>query len=280
MTRTFMRWPKFRRKALTLSYDDGVVYDERLIQIMDKYGLKGTFNLNSGFFAEKKGGLRLTKEEAYNLYANSKHEVAAHGVKHLSLGMVDESMAMNDVINDRVNLEEMFGVLVQGFAYANGSFSDESVEILKKAGIHYARTVVSTEKFDVPSDWLRLPATCHHANPRLMELAKRFVESGDGYNFWWTQPQLFYLWGHSYEFNDSDNWDIIERFAEYIGNRDDIWYATNGEIYNYVTAFDNLQFSANGTMVFNPSAIDVYICYFEKEYLIPAGQTIVVDSSY
>lgn len=280
MTRTFMRWPNFRRKALTLSYDDGIVYDRRLIEIMDKNGLKGTFNLNSGFFAEREGGLRLTKNEAFSLYANSGHEVAAHGVKHLSLSMVDESMAMNDVINDRVNLEEMFGRLVQGFAYANGSYDDKTVEILKRAGIHYARTVGSTEKFDVPTDWLRMPATCHHANPRLMGLAKRFVESGDGYNFWWTHPQLFYLWGHSYEFNDSNNWEVIEEFAEYIGNREDIWYATNGEIYNYVKAFDSLEFSANGAMVYNPSAIDVYICYFTKNYLIPSGKIVKIDPSY
>ena len=280
MTRTFMRWPNFKRKAVTLSYDDGIVYDKRLIEIMDKHGLKGTFNLNSGFFAKKEGGIRLTKQQAYDLYANCGHEIAAHGVKHLSLGMVDESMAINDVINDRVNLEEMFGGLVQGFAYPNGSYSDEAVEILKSAGIHYARTVISTEKFDIPSDWLRLPTTCHHANPRLMALAKQFVESGDGYNFWWTQPQLFYLWGHSYEFNDNNNWDIIEKFAEYIGNREDIWYATNGEIYNYVKAFDMLQFSANGTMVYNPSAIDVYICYFTKNYIIPSGKTVRIDPSY
>ena len=87
---------------------------------------------------------------------------------------------------------------------------------------------------------------------------------------------LFYLWGHSYEFNDNDNWNVIEEFAEYIGNREEIWYATNGEIYDYVQAFNSLQFSANGAIIRNPSATDVYMCYRGKNVLVPAGKTVKV----
>lgn len=38
-----------KKKAVTFSFDDGVTQDIRLIEIFNKYGLKGTFNLNSGF---------------------------------------------------------------------------------------------------------------------------------------------------------------------------------------------------------------------------------------
>ena len=41
----FLRFPNFRKKAVTLSYDDGVIYDKRLMRILDEYGLKATFNL-------------------------------------------------------------------------------------------------------------------------------------------------------------------------------------------------------------------------------------------
>ena len=44
----FIQFPKGKRKALTLSYDDGVEQDIRLIENMKQHGLKGTFNLNSG----------------------------------------------------------------------------------------------------------------------------------------------------------------------------------------------------------------------------------------
>lgn len=274
-----MRWPGFLRKAVTLSYDDGVVFDKRLISIMDKYGLKGTFNINSGAFAKNEGERRLTKEAAYGLYANSAHEVAVHGVRHVSLALVDSAVATADVINDRINLEAMFGKIIKGMAYACGSYNDQVVEILKNCGIKYARTVESTERFDIPTDWLRMPATCHHKNPRLMELAEEFVNLKEGRNFWWSPPKLFYLWGHSYEFNDSDNWDIIERFGEYIGGREDIWYATNGEIYDYVRAFESLEFSADGKTVHNPTATDVYMCYGEN-ILIPAGETVKANITF
>ena len=173
----------------------------------------------------------------------------------------------------------MFGKIIKGMAYACGSYNDHVVEILKNCGIKYARTVESTERFDIPTDWLRMPATCHHKNPRLMELAEEFVNLKEGRNSWWSPPKLFYLWGHSYEFNDSDNWDIIERFGEYIGGREDIWYATNGEIYDYVRAFESLEFSADGKTVYNPTATDVYMCYGEN-ILIPAGETVKANITF
>lgn len=274
MKYSFLRFPDFKRKAVTLSYDDGVMFDRRLMEIMDKHGLKGTFNINSGLFGKEPGGRRLTKEEAYELYANSPHEVAVHGFRHLSLSEVEQSMAARDVIKDREELEDMFGCVIKGMAYAYGAVDDKVVEVLKTCGISYSRTTVSTESFDLPEDWLHMPATCHHKNPRLMELAKAFVEAGDGRKFWRTTPMLFYLWGHSYEFNDNNNWEIIEEFAEYIGNREEIWYATNGEIYEYVQAFNRLQFSVSGDFVRNPSALDVYLCYRGKNMLVPAGKTI------
>lgn len=75
-------------------------------------------------------------------------------------------------------------------------------------------------------------------------------------------PWLFYLWGHSYEFEANDNWNVIEKFAEYVGNREDIWYATNIDIYNYVQAWKRLEFSSDGRRVYNPSATEVW---FEKD---------------
>lgn len=279
MNKAYVRFPDFKRKALTLSYDDGVRQDKRLIEIMRRHGLKGTFNINAGLFSDTYEGQekgRMTKQEALDLYRQSGMEVAIHGYKHLSLPLVDSGVAVNDVCTDRKELEKMFGRIIKGMAYANGAYNDDVVDILQKNGIDYARTVVSTEQFDLPSDWLRLPATCHHNNPRLMELAKQFVEQGERPYFWHNRPQMFYLWGHSYEFDDCDNWHVIEEFADYVGNREDIWYATNGEIYAYLQACDRLEFSLDGSLVHNPNGINVWIDYFGKKHIVPAGQTITL----
>lgn len=274
MKRIFLQFPDFKDKAVTLSYDDGVIYDRRLMEILDKNGLKCTFNLNSGAFS-KDGAWRMTKQQALDLYKNSGHEVAIHGERHLNLTEVPIATANADVLNDRITLEEMFGTVITGMAYAYGAVNDAVVDVLKKCGVQYARTVNTTERFDLPTDWLRLPTTCHHNNPKLMQLAHDFIE--DTACVYYCQgvraPRLFYLWGHSYEFHDDDNWNVIEEFAAYIGHRDDVWYATNIEIYRYVQAYDALQFDVVGKRVYNPSALDVYLNYYGKKVLVKAGET-------
>ncbi len=281
MNQAYIRFPHFKSKALTMSYDDGVRQDKRLISIMKKYGLKGTFNINSGYFSEDYDGKtekgRMTAAEALEIYTSEDIEVANHGYKHLSLSRVDRAMAVNDVVTDRKMLEKMFGKIVDGMAYANGDYDDESVEMLRECGIKYARTTISTGRFDLPSDWLRLPATCHHNDPRLMELAKQFVEK-DEHPYWWAnQAQLFYLWGHSFEFDDNDNWSVIEEFAEYMGGREDIWYATNGEIHAYLQVCDRLEFSIDGNVVYNPSSADAYLDLFGQKIIVPAGETVRIS---
>ena len=279
MVNAYIRFPDFKRKALTLSYDDGVRQDKRLIAIMKKHGLKGTFNINAGCFGTKYEGIekgRMTIDEALELYIPSGMEVAIHGYKHLSLSRVDSAMATNDVCTDRKELERIFGRIIKGMAYANGAYSDEVVEMLKANGVKYARTVISTENFSMPTDWLRLPATCHHNNPRLMELAKRFAEKEESPYFWRNAPEMFYLWGHSYEFDDNDNWSVIEEFAEYIGKRDDIWYATNGEIFDYLTATERLEFSMEADRVYNPTSTTVWLDLFGKKITVPAGETVKI----
>ena len=273
--RLFLRFPGFRYKAVTLSYDDGVFYDEKLLEIMRKYGLKGTFNLNSGNFSRQPNGRHLTAEQAQRLYSTSGQEIAAHGVYHYPLTELSDAMVTEEILADKNTLANMFQTRVHGMAYAFGSYDDRVAGILKSCGIHYARTTYSTEKFDLPEDWLKMPATCHHRNPRLMQLVDEFLKEESPFG-WETTPRLFYLWGHSYEFNDNNNWEIMENFGKKIGNRTDIWYATNGEIYDYVTAYDRLEFSPDGAYVFNPSAVAVYLSFFGKQHCIQPGETAFV----
>lgn len=275
----FIQFPKGRRKALTLSYDDGVEQDIRLIDIMKKNGLKGTFNLNSGLYPEEgtvypPGTVhrRLTEKRASEVYGGSGMEVAVHGLTHPFLEQLPSNLCMAEVMKDRENLERQFHTIVRGMAYPFGTTSDTVADILKQSGIVYARTTVSTGDFRLPADWLHLSATCHHRDGRLMELAEKFVGEMPKYGSW-----LFYLWGHSFEFEADDNWDVIERFAACVGNREEIWYVTNLELYEYMEAFGRLIFSADGKMVSNPSARDVW---FEKDgvaYCVKAGERKVLE---
>lgn len=267
-----MRWPDGRFKAVTLSYDDGMTHDIRLLDIMKKYNLKGTFNINSGCISKTdsiRGKVRLSERQMSELYSNSGNEVAVHGYSHSHLEELNPTAVCEEVLNDRKELERIFGGIVQGMAYPYGTYNDNVVEILKNCGIVYARTTVSTECFDVPMDWLRMPATCHHNNPRLFELVEKFIKLSKRPN---NVCKLFYLWGHSFEFDADDNWEVIEKFGKLVGNRDNIWYATNIEIYDYVNAYKKLRFNASQTLVYNPTQTDLWICNNEKNIKIAAGE--------
>lgn len=272
----YFRFPGFLTKACTLSYDDGATDDIKLIEIMRKYGLKGTFNLNSSLTSGTPD--RLTVEQIKEVFGDDT-EIALHGYNHLSLAKVTPPLAMRDVISDREFLEKSFGRVVRGMAYANSSVNDTVLEILKLSGIAYSRNGSSTESFALPEDWLRLCPTCHHNNPRLFELVDEFLNGSDGkfsWYFWAKKPRLFYLYGHSFEFPRDNNWDRIEEFGRIMSERNDVWHATNMEIYKYVEAFKRLVFSADGNIIENPSAIDVYINVIDNDVLVKAGSTVSI----
>ena len=275
MSSIFMRFPQGKKKALTLSYDDGVEQDIRLISIMQQYGLKGTFNLNSGCYAKEgtvyeKGTIhrRMTKDQVTSQYENSGMEIAVHGFTHPFLEQLQTNMCIREIALDREYLEKQFGRIIRGMAYPFGTYNDKVIECLKQADIVYARTVESTGDFRIPEKWLKLNPTCHHADVRLKELTHKFVEESPE-----RAPWLFYLWGHSYEFESDDNWDVIETFAENVSNKSDIWYATNIEIYEYVNAYKQLVFSMDGSIVHNPTSFDLYFVKNTKEFCIEAGKT-------
>ena len=161
------------------------------------------------------------------LYAG--HEIAVHSLTHPDLTKLDADTVINELTVDKRNLESFFGTKVTGMAYPYGTHNEEVRALVKQAGLHYARTVHSTNAFDLPEDLLQLPATCHHRAENLMDLAKQFVELQT------DTPKLFYVWGHSYEFDFDDNWDRIEEFFKYISGREDIFYGTNHEVLKELT---------------------------------------------
>ncbi len=266
---TNLAFPQWRPKAFTMSYDDGVMQDIRLIEIMKRHGVKGTFNIN-GVYLLQDGNTdrRLGRKLALETYAGSGMEVALHGFTHPFLDRLSRERATYEIAKDREVLESVFGGVIRGMAYPMGTFNDMTVEVLSACGVAYARTTVSTRNFEIPTDWLRMPATCHHNDPQVLDLANRFVNETHHWGF----PQLFYLWGHSYEFDNLDNWDHIENILSIVGGREDVWYATNMEIYNYVTAYRALQFGVECRHVYNPTCTDVYFVHNGRQILAKAGE--------
>lgn len=223
------------KKAVTFSYDDGIAQDRRLVEIFNRYGMKCTFNLNTGiqspesfFEIEKVHIERMEQEGLADLYRG--HEIALHGLTHAFPNQLIEQDNLQaaleeEYLQDAKNIEKLYGKYPVGMAYAYGDCPGQVVEYLKTIGIRYGRTVKATHGFEMPRDPMLLEATCHHEDERLFELAEEFLAAEGSLE----HPLLFYVWGHSYEFDVNDNWDRIERLCQMLSGREDIFYGTNAQ---------------------------------------------------
>lgn len=258
-------YPNGKRKALTFSYDDGQIFDKRLAQLLRSHSMKGTFHLNSGKLGiQREGSKYVSREELNEVYAG--HEIACHGVEHLHLPLVMPRQVIPELEEDRKALEELTGGMVQGLSYAFGGYNDRVRSIASLLGIKYARTVQDTGYFNLPEDFMQWHPTCHHNN-NLLVLGDQFLDVPGFYEL-----PLMYVWGHSYEFALNDDWSVIEAFVEKMAYKDDIWYATNIEICNYVQAVRRQEFAANGKRMYNPTAFSVWCSTTEGVVEVKPGE--------
>ena len=281
----FLRYPEGKFKAFTLSYDDGVKQDKRLVEILDKYGIKCTFNINSSRLGA--GESNLSVDDIKSNILKKGHEVAVHGASHKAPGISSPIDGITDVLECRKTLEKEFGGIIRGMAYPDSGIrnyhNNSSYEIVKNyltyLGIVYARTLGGDNNlFHLPEDWHSWMPTAHHNNPQIFEFIEQFNKINENELYSASRfPRLFYLWGHSYEFDNNKNWDRIEKICQEISGKEDIWYATNIEIYNYVTAYNSLIASADGNTIYNPTLYKIWFDVDGRLYSIESGETINIE---
>ena len=276
-----MRFPGGKTKAVTLSYDDGTKDDIKFLDIINKHNLKCTFNLVSSWMENEAH----TNQEFVKEHILKKgHELANHGFSHRALDIVRIIQGIQDTLNSRLALERDFGIIVRGMAYPSrivNRFTKPDLykqikNYLQELGIVYARSAGSdNDKFELPEDWHCWMPTAHHNNPHIMEYIDKFVALDlSKLTVPNRSPRLFYLWGHSYEFDRNNNWDRLEEICEKLSGKDDIWYATNIEIYDYVHAYNCLVYSADGTIIYNPTLYVLWFEYAGELYSINPGETL------
>lgn len=208
------------KKFFTLSYDDGLEQDKQIIELLKKYGIKATFNLNSGLFGREenmeyigtfgfknvdksivKNGMliktvpnrRIPEDEIRQVYDG--FEIATHSVHHVRLPKLSESEVETELLTDREKLQQFSSLPVVGHALPYGASGETADRVLKDNGFLYARTVKNKkgngqEKFLFPDDPLKLDPTCWHINSNIEELLDEFLSLPAG-----QDDLLFYMWG-------------------------------------------------------------------------------------
>ena len=222
-------------KYLTFSYDDGVTQDVRLIELFNKYGMKATFNINSGLLGMPGELIRegvhvlhnkVKPEDVRHIYEG--HEVASHTLTHPKLPELDEVGIIKQVEEDRLKLSELSGYEVVGFAYPGGGVNYDSrvSEIIRKnTGIKYCRTTVANFELAKQSNLFEFKPTAHHHvhMDKLFTLGEKFLSLDS------KDDAVFYVWGHAYEFDINDSWARFEEFLQMMAGKGDVKYATNKE---------------------------------------------------
>ncbi len=282
MKSVFMRYPGGRAKAVTFSYDDGVADDLRLAAIFDRYGLKCTFNHNGAAFRP----FSFKNEELREHFIEKGHEIAIHGMGHRANGNMRVIEGIRDVLDCRLDLEERCGTIIRGMAYPDtgitqmGSLgSYEAIkQYLTELDIAYARTLGGKDPdFLLPADFHAWMPTAHHDDPKIFDYIDAFLALDvAALNHARRMPRLLYIWGHSYEFERYGKWEHIEEICRRLSRRDDIFYATNIEICDYVEGYRRLRYSADGHRIYNPSLFEVCIDVDGVAYRIPSGETVVI----
>ena len=236
------RFPNGKTKGFNVTYDDGVLQDIRFVALLNKYNLKGTFNLNSGLmerefeWTHESGKVikRLSKEKAVSLYQG--HEIASHTLTHPYMHDLSQQEILHELQADKANLEKLFGREVKGFAVPFDYYSGQIENCVRQCGFSYARISQESRSFAPQTDYFNWKATVFHTDPELEQLSRQFIECDE-------ELAIFQIVGHSYDLDVEELWDRIENVFRMIASHDDILPMTTIEIVEHLRSLsgDNQQ---------------------------------------
>lgn len=248
-------YPGGKAKAFHISYDDGVLQDVRFVELMNKYGLKGTFNLNSGLMETEfewihPNGMtvkRLPTGVVAELYQN--HEVASHTLTHPYLSSLTEAQIMEEMARDKENLERLIGKPVLGFAGPFHHWGPEVVACAKRCGFEYARNAQERYCYAPPEEYYYWSAGCYHIMPGFRNFVEGFFETEE-------ELALCQIVGHTYDLDAEDLWDYMESVLKRVAEDESIASMTNIELVRYLKAMRTAVITAEG--IENPSDLPLW----------------------
>ena len=200
------------RKIFLLSFDDGTVWDKRFVQLLNKYGIKATFNLNSGLedfvwqYEDRFPIRRQVLADTVDLYRG--HEVASHSLHHHWLNTLTPPQLAREVGDDCAALKQLFGLQEIGFGVPFTACEEREIRIIRKF-TRYIRLSAFSDSFAPPEDPYHIPIHALYNQPDVRERIAAFAESS-------LPVSLFVMAGHSYELEVLDQWEYMEQLLQYI----------------------------------------------------------------
>lgn len=248
-------YPNGKSKAFNVTYDDGVLQDVRFVGLLNKYNLKGTFNLNSQLMEDEfewthENGMvvkRLTKDKVLSLYNG--HEVASHTLTHPYMDNLSREEVLHELQADKANLEKLFGREIKGFAAPFDYYSELIEGCVKECGFEYARISEESRAFTPQTDYYNWKTTVFHLDSGLDKFTNAFLNTNE-------ELALFQIVGHSYDLDAENMWEHIENIFKKISSDENILPMTTIEIIDYLKAMSFCEI--NGEHIINNSDISLW----------------------
>lgn len=267
-------YPGGKTKAFSLSYDDGVEQDARLVELLNRYGLKGTFNLNSqlmleGFSWVHESGMvvrRLPWEQARELYQG--HEIASHSLTHPYLHTLPESEVMRQLGEDKRQLEVLFSRPVAGFALPFTDYNDTIARCALRCGFEYVRISEEGGNYNPVQPKFYRRAGMFHLNPNLGHFVEGFFRTNQ-------ELALCQIVGHSYDLDVADLWEDMEALFCAVSRNPEVACLTNIELVHYLEAMERAVVTA--CEICNPTDTQLWFRLGERVLTVRPGERICYD---
>ena len=199
-------------KYFLLSFDDGTVYDRQFVKLLNKYGIKGTFNLNSGledfvwYYEDRFPVRRQILSETVEQYRG--HEIASHSLHHHWLNSLTPPQISREIGEDCETLKKLFGLKEIGFGVPFTACDEREIRIIRKF-VRYIRLSEFADSFALPQDPYHIPIHALYNDADVREKIAAFAEND-------LEESVFVMAGHSYELEVLDHWEYMEALLQYI----------------------------------------------------------------
>lgn len=264
-------YPGGKARAVNFSFDDGVEQDVRFVQLLNKYGLKGTFNLNYGLMKQRFAWVhecgmtvrRLSEESVCGIYQG--HEIASHSYSHPYFDNAGEPEILKELGADKYFLEKLMGGEVAGYATPFYFYSDLLENCVRQCGFRYARISEKTDDYSIPKNFFRWKGSKFLWDPDLEGFVLGFLETD-------RELALCQIVGHSYDLDVMELWDTLERICHALAGAEDLWPATHGQLVQYLR--DLALCHISDTEIENESTAEIWLEVDGSVHCLAPGEKI------
>lgn len=218
-------------RYVVLTFDDGTIYDQRFIELLNKYNLPCSFNLNAGlddfvwYYENNKPIQRLKLDQVKDLYIN--HEVCSHSFTHPHMTELSKEEVIKQVLSDVERLEQVFGRNITTFAFPFHDWNDDVIEtIVNNTNIKNIRVSKLSNDY-LPLDRYHIHLNAFYDEEGIYDKLEEYSKNN-------LENSLFTIVGHSYEFEVNNDWDKIENLLKYLSLKKDIVVTTLEEAINNI----------------------------------------------